>query len=314
MAIKTSCPKCACAYTLANTMAGKNVKCKSCGNPFTIGSESAAVASVATKPSPGTAKTNPLDFDAIEDSPRPSKKKSGALKWVLIGGGGLVACMMLLVCGGGGVAGYFVFFYKSDKATIADNTDKKNKAPDYIENNSKPDPKLDLKSDPNQVLNPDPIETPPDPEWKTIGPMDKSYTLIVPVKAKPEDKELDNAQSIAFVEETTVRLRYFWVKADPGVEADTYRDLCKEWRETAHEEDCKILKEGTLTVPNGEGMGLTFRAGPLLIADRRCLRIIYVRGTCYEIGGMCQEDDTIGVARLEKFVNSFTLGEGKTAP
>ena len=50
MPLNTICPECDKNYTLADTMEGKTVKCKGCGNPFKVAAASVSNA-VAAKPS-----------------------------------------------------------------------------------------------------------------------------------------------------------------------------------------------------------------------------------------------------------------------
>jgi hypothetical protein len=121
MPLTTTCPECDKNYTLADTMKGKTVKCKSCGNPFTVKATSNSGA-VTARPSNGkptaaaTATKNGRpgvtrgdDEDEEEGVRKPPKKKGGLGIW-LLAGGGLVAVMMLFVCGGGGIGAYFLFF------------------------------------------------------------------------------------------------------------------------------------------------------------------------------------------------------------
>ncbi len=124
MSIKTTCPECDKEYNLADTMEGKTVKCKGCGNPFTVESGDEASTAVAAKPANGKASATATraakpsvkkraadddDDDDDEESEAPPKKKGGMGVWLLVGGG-LVAFMMLFVCGGGVIGAYFLFF------------------------------------------------------------------------------------------------------------------------------------------------------------------------------------------------------------
>ena len=52
MPIKTVCPECDKAYTLADAMEGKSVKCKACGQAFTVVAEGGPTG-IAAKPSGG---------------------------------------------------------------------------------------------------------------------------------------------------------------------------------------------------------------------------------------------------------------------
>src|SRR5260370_41711781 len=99
MPIKTACPGCDKAYTLADTMDGKSVKCKECGNTFAV---RGAANGVAVRPSNGAVKTNPsATAKAVRPAARgaaaaAAPKKGGGLVKVLLIGFGLVAVRMLV--------------------------------------------------------------------------------------------------------------------------------------------------------------------------------------------------------------------------
>lgn len=95
MAIKTSCPHCAQAYSLADTQLGKKVRCKSCTEPFTV----------AQSEAPRKVPARARDDDA-DDRPRPReirRTKGGVPAWVWIVGGIGVAVLLLGCAGGGGL-------------------------------------------------------------------------------------------------------------------------------------------------------------------------------------------------------------------
>src|SRR5207245_170973 len=61
MPIKTTCPNCAAVYNLADTMRGKQVKCKSCQEAFTV---------AGVRPANGTAR-------ARDDDDYPRRRRPG---------------------------------------------------------------------------------------------------------------------------------------------------------------------------------------------------------------------------------------------
>src|SRR5262245_37278797 len=82
MPIKTTCPNCDAPYTLADTMEGKKVRCKSCSEPFTVEATGASANGAASKPKskPGSdalvqARPNrPAPSRDDDDDDRPRKK------------------------------------------------------------------------------------------------------------------------------------------------------------------------------------------------------------------------------------------------
>ena len=134
MPIKTTCPECDKAYTLADTMEGKSVKCKGCGQPYKV---QAAANGIAAKPSNGKAvKAAVKKRVADDDDEVPVKKKSGVGIFLMIGGG-LVAVLMILVCGGVGIGGYLMYRSYSDSddsSSTASMSSDKDKDKDRIEN------------------------------------------------------------------------------------------------------------------------------------------------------------------------------------
>jgi outer membrane protein assembly factor BamE (lipoprotein component of BamABCDE complex) len=122
MPIKTVCPECDKTYTLADTMAGKSVKCKGCGQAFTVEAAD-GVTAVAAKPSNGKGKAAGARKGDDEDE----APKKGGLGKVLLIGGALVAVLMLFVCGGLGVGGFFLYRYMNsdDSPTVSNTTTDK---------------------------------------------------------------------------------------------------------------------------------------------------------------------------------------------
>jgi hypothetical protein len=100
MPIQVTCPNCARRYALADTAAGKTLRCKGCGNSF----------KAAGPDDPDR------EEDAAETAPqkkaRPAKSGGRVWLWVLLGGGA-GAGVLLLVCGGLGV--FFLLLNRSPK-------------------------------------------------------------------------------------------------------------------------------------------------------------------------------------------------------
>jgi len=70
MPIKAVCPECDKAYTLADAMEGKSVKCKACGQAFTV-EAAGGPTGIAAKPSNGKVKAaRPADDDDEEAARR----------------------------------------------------------------------------------------------------------------------------------------------------------------------------------------------------------------------------------------------------
>jgi hypothetical protein len=131
MPIKTVCPECDRAYTLADAMEGKSVKCKGCGQAFTV-EAAGGPTGIAAKPSGGKLKAvRPANDDADEVLPARAKKKGGGgAGKVLLIGGALVAVLALFVCGGVGVGGFLLYHYwnSSDDSSTASSTADKDKS------------------------------------------------------------------------------------------------------------------------------------------------------------------------------------------
>jgi hypothetical protein len=124
MPIATNCPHCDRAYKLADTTAGKNVRCKDCGEPFVV---AAAGAPPKRQLPPRTTRAAPepageeiqdvvaADEDEIADEverpvrqakalkrpAKPRKKGGRSVVLLLVLGGGALALLMLCVGGAG---------------------------------------------------------------------------------------------------------------------------------------------------------------------------------------------------------------------
>jgi outer membrane protein assembly factor BamE (lipoprotein component of BamABCDE complex) len=126
MPIKTVCPECDRAYTLADTMEGKSVKCKGCGQTFTVEAVANGATGVAARPSNSKVKAvRPADDDDEAEAP-----KGGGMGKVLLIGGALVAVLALFVCGGVGIGGFWLWHRASapsdSQTTSNTNSDKPN--------------------------------------------------------------------------------------------------------------------------------------------------------------------------------------------
>jgi predicted Zn finger-like uncharacterized protein len=93
MAIKTSCPHCSQSYSLADSQLGKNVRCKSCTEPFVVRAEAARKAPPRSR----------ADADDRLQPREVRRKKGGLPAWVWIVGGIGVAVLLLGCAGGGGL-------------------------------------------------------------------------------------------------------------------------------------------------------------------------------------------------------------------
>ena len=141
MSFKTVCPSCDAELTAPDTVLGKRVKCKKCGDPFTAKradeldddeDDRPAKPTVTARPKPAVAKdddassrkstkaSRPTDDDDEEedDEPKPKTKKKGkkkkkkeGLPMALVIG--VIAGVLLI---GGGIVAYFGFI-KEDKPT-----------------------------------------------------------------------------------------------------------------------------------------------------------------------------------------------------
>lgn len=97
MSIRARCPQCAAEYNLADTLAGKKVRCKKCQALIAVPGPAEAVA-----PAPASTPTaRPRRRDRDEDDAPPVKKKgSGLVLWLVLGGVGALLLLPLLCCGG----------------------------------------------------------------------------------------------------------------------------------------------------------------------------------------------------------------------
>ena len=131
MAIKISCPNCDRKYNLADTMAGKTIRCKDCEKQFRVDDPDAedgliSEADARRRRSTIGAKSRKADFDDEDeddrprrrsryrdedddDRPRKKKSKAGGVPVALLVGGGvglllIIGVVILLVCllGGNG--------------------------------------------------------------------------------------------------------------------------------------------------------------------------------------------------------------------
>jgi predicted Zn finger-like uncharacterized protein len=114
MAITMNCPHCERAYTLADNLAGKKVRCKGCTTVFEVPAsgkrrEEEAVASDAPRRS--ARRDDYDDRDEYEDRPRRKGRKRGVPVWVwLVSGGGLlllvgIVVVVVVLVGGKGTPG-----------------------------------------------------------------------------------------------------------------------------------------------------------------------------------------------------------------
>jgi predicted Zn finger-like uncharacterized protein len=113
MPISVQCPACKQGYTVADTQAGKHVRCKSCAGTFQV-PNAEDVADVLPVEEPAAPRRRPpalpdaWDFEPERPQPRPAVRQPGVPVWVwLVSGGGLllvivIAVVLLLTLGGGG--------------------------------------------------------------------------------------------------------------------------------------------------------------------------------------------------------------------
>ncbi len=105
MAIQAKCPNCDTTYTLADTQRGKRVRCRQCGDGFTVG---AAKEEGLRAAPPKLPRRDRPDEDDEDDRPKrkASLQKKAGSPWpmILIVGGGVL--LLFLICGG--VLIYFV--------------------------------------------------------------------------------------------------------------------------------------------------------------------------------------------------------------
>ena len=110
MAIEVTCPSCLSTYELSDTLQGKSVRCKKCGQVFRIANVTAPP--VVLKPAPdlrGGIQSSPVPLRPITPQPQPlrdegrsqepARQGSSTLKILLIVFGSL-AGVGVLICGG----------------------------------------------------------------------------------------------------------------------------------------------------------------------------------------------------------------------
>jgi predicted Zn finger-like uncharacterized protein len=115
MAIRTTCPDCRTSYTLADTTAGKTVRCKQCGQPFVVREGPPGRTAIAAEPDRrpsrrdedeaprSRTKRDRRDERDDEDERRRPAAGSG-FPWVLLLVLGGVGGLLLVVLGCGGLA------------------------------------------------------------------------------------------------------------------------------------------------------------------------------------------------------------------
>jgi S1-C subfamily serine protease len=123
MALRLNCPGCDTALNVAETLIGKTIKCKTCGEmiPVTAPAKVAVarrVAAVVDDDVP--AKTSRRKWDDGEDDAPVATKSSGGSKGLMIAG---IAAALLLLMGGGMAGAYFFFAGESDEVkSVASNS------------------------------------------------------------------------------------------------------------------------------------------------------------------------------------------------
>jgi predicted Zn finger-like uncharacterized protein len=114
MAIKTNCPHCDEAYTIADEQAGKKVRCKTCTTVFEVPvADEGRQETLSTDAPPRTARRD--EDENCDDRPRRSRRsQSGTPVWVWFAIGGGVLLVLLLV---GGVIVLFTTGVLGNKVT-----------------------------------------------------------------------------------------------------------------------------------------------------------------------------------------------------
>jgi S1-C subfamily serine protease len=122
MAIRTACPTCKFPYALADNLAGKNLRCKSCGTVFACPAAERDPAAVPTvrpteamqwrsRPVPPPADDEVPSVRPVRTAPRqPVARSGGGLGLVLILGLGF---FLLVLLGGGAAAAVYFFWAQS---------------------------------------------------------------------------------------------------------------------------------------------------------------------------------------------------------
>jgi predicted Zn finger-like uncharacterized protein len=129
MAIQTRCPSCSAPYTLADTQAGKRVRCRKCTETFVVEATGAGVqgarARDAAPPAARRTAVAPRPAADRDDDRGPKcggnpdvKKKGSAMPTVLIILG--VVLVLLVMCGGGAVFGVY-WWVRSSTQQFVDN-------------------------------------------------------------------------------------------------------------------------------------------------------------------------------------------------
>jgi hypothetical protein len=111
MPIRATCPHCEKDYSLPETFAAKTLRCKGCGQTFTVPAAGAA-AKKASRAGAGRKNVPVREDEEAPAAKRPARKGGGALFWVLGLG---VAAVLLVGCAGVGVVA--VVFLWPSKAT-----------------------------------------------------------------------------------------------------------------------------------------------------------------------------------------------------
>jgi S1-C subfamily serine protease len=123
MALRLNCPGCDTALNVADTLIGKTIKCKTCGEMIPV--TAPAKAAVARRATPVIddeddvpVKTRRRKWDDGDDDDAPTAvKSSGGSKGLMIAG---IAVALLLLLGGGMAGAYFLFASSTDEVkTVA---------------------------------------------------------------------------------------------------------------------------------------------------------------------------------------------------
>ena len=106
MPVQAKCPNCDAVYTLADAQRGKRVRCRQCGDAFTVGAANDRFRNDSPRSAPPKAKSvarrDRYDKDDEDERRyrRPSIRKKTASPWplILMLGGGVL--LLFLICGG----------------------------------------------------------------------------------------------------------------------------------------------------------------------------------------------------------------------
>src|SRR5690348_3785912 len=107
MAIEVTCPSCLSTYELSDTLQGKSVRCKKCGQVFRIANVTAPPVVLKPAPdlrsgiqsSPVGPRPNARPFDDERQLDKPARGGNSTMKILLIVFGSLAA-VGVIVCGG----------------------------------------------------------------------------------------------------------------------------------------------------------------------------------------------------------------------